>query len=197
MDKELKIVVSIFLIFLIFGLVSLSTSGTFATPVFLKHFLYLPLAILFYGINFKQKQSWLLLVYIPITLLSLLIDDFSVGLITEKYHTNWLFELTSTQAFSLIFIIGYFGFFFLISYLFFLSYKKAEMLIASIILLIAVISCLFISEYVIASGPLFLLFLGIQIFSLNRFSTKESTAQKVLSYQFLLIILMQSMEYFL
>jgi len=64
-------------------------------------------------------------------------------------------------------------------------------------LLIAVITCLFIPEYVIASGSLFLLFLGVQIFSLNRFSTKESIAKKVLSYQFLLIILMQSMEYFL
>ena len=197
MDKELKIVASIFLIFLIFGLVSLSTSGTFATPVFLKHFVYMPLAILFYGMNYKQNQSWLLLMYIPVVLLGLLIDDFSVGLLVEKYHVNWLFEITTTQVFSIIFIVGYFGFFFLIAYLFFLAYQKLAILIASLVLILAVITCLFIPDFLIASGPIFLLFLAVQIFALNKYSSNESIAKKILTYQFLFIILMQSMEYFL
>ncbi|MEO9531563.1 MAG: hypothetical protein ABJG68_14760 [Crocinitomicaceae bacterium] len=197
MDKELKIVVSIFLVFLIFGLVSLSTSRIFATPIFLKHFVYLPLAILFYGMNFKQNQSWLLLMYIPVVLLGLLIDDFSVGLLVEKYHVNWLYEITTTQVFSVIFIVGYFGFFILIAYLFFLAYRKLAILIASLVLILAVITCLFIPDFLIASGPIFLLFLAIQIFALNKYSSNESIAKKILTYQFLFIILMQSMEYFL
>jgi hypothetical protein len=197
MERELKIVVSIFLIFLVFGLVSLGTSGSFATPVFLQHFVYVPVALLFYLLNIKEKGALNLLLFVPITMFGLLIDDFSITLLSEKYQSNLLYELTTSVEFSWFFLFAYFGFFLYMSYLFYTESKKIWIMSISTLLLLFVILGLFHTNLSGLSGIVFLLFLAFQILTLNRYSTSENKVKKVLSFQFLLIIMLQSLQYFL
>lgn len=197
MEKELKIVVAIFSVFCIFGLSSLLSSGTFATPVFLQHFILVPLSVLFLILNFREKHKWLLATYVLVSLCALLIDDFSVAMISEKYQTNVLFELTTTLTFSVFFLVFYFGFFFYICIFFYLIVPKKLYLISSIILLSATVIALFLSQMLWLSGFLFLLFLLVHIIVYNKFSRQDSKVAQVLTYQFLLVILLQSLQYFL
>lgn len=197
MDKELKIAVTIFLIFFVFGLASFINQGSFASPVFLNQFVFLFCAVLFLAFNVNKLDSILLWIYlIPVTL-SFLIDHFTMGYLAEKFQNNGLLELTQTDTFSIVFLFGYFGSFLYFSVRTFSLHKRIIILLAQLILLLSTPVLMIFTTFSIDQDMSFHLFLILSIFIINRFNTANSKGFAVLSYQFLLLLLLEGLEYFL
>ena len=196
MQRELKIVVLVFLIFLIFGITSLLQSGQFVTPIFLNRFAFFIVAVLFYLLNRKSEGSSLLLVYVFVTGLFVLIDSFSVNYLSQKTGFTALLWLREQWLFQLLFLIGYFGFFGVISVL---IYRKSRQLLLTLlngVLLLSAVVLLFIPGFEMLRDTCFLLYLTVLIILINRKQEQLNTGFTVLSYQFLLLFLLEGVEYF-
>ncbi|MBK9592615.1 MAG: hypothetical protein IPO32_14335 [Crocinitomicaceae bacterium] len=61
MERELKIVVLVFLTYLIFGLTSFFQTGSLITPIFLTKVILVILALIFLLMNLKEQNHWILL----------------------------------------------------------------------------------------------------------------------------------------
>jgi hypothetical protein len=196
MERELKISVSIFLVFFIFGLTSYFNSGSFATPVFMQHFIYVPLAVLFYLMNLKSKHSFILLIYAAVCMLAFLLDEFSQQYLANKMENNVLYDVTQSASFSIIFLIIYFGFF--VFQMFYLLNKTKQYVIFSlqIILLVFTIYAISHEDLFFYSGMLFSAHLILYVFAANKFMKSDSKVVSVLSAQFTLLFLLQICQYF-
>lgn len=197
MDRELKIAVSIFLVFLIYGLTSFFQSGTFATPIFLNQIILLIVAVLFYFINREKERSVLLLLYIPVMLYSCLIDDFTVHYISSKFNSNLLVDLSENFWVSIGFIVIHFLFWYSVTLI---SKKDKDNSIVSVLqftLLTATLILFFQPYYQILRDVFFVLFGLLFIYGVNKKGRENDPVFSVLSYQLLLLILLEGMEYFL
>jgi len=196
MERELKISVSIFLVFFIFGLTSYFNSGSFATPVFMQHFIYVPLAVLFYLMNLKSKHSYILLLYAVVCALAFLLDEFSQQYLANKMESNVLYNLTKSTSFSIIFLIVYFGFF--VFQMFYLLNKTKHYVVFSVqaILLIITIYALSNEDLFFYSAMTFSGHLLLYVFAANKFMKSDSKVVSVLSAQFTLLFLLQICQYF-
>ncbi len=196
MERELKISISIFLVFFIFGLTSYFNSGSFATPVFMQHFIYVPLAILFYLLNLKSKQSYILLIYAVVCLFAFLLDEFSQQYLANKFESNYLYELTRSAGFSISFLIVYFGFF--VFQMFYLLDKTKQYVVFTLqaILIAFTIYVLSSEELFYYSAISFSAFLILYVFAANKFVKSDSKVVSVLSAQFTLLFLLQICQYF-
>ena len=197
MDKELKIAITIFLIFFVFGIASYINQGSFASPVFMNQFVFLGTAILFLILNLKSTDAFLLWLYLIPAILAFLIDHFTMGYLAEKYQNNSLLELTQTATFSMVFLIGYFGTFLYFIIRLFKDHKKVTLFLIQLSLLLTSIVLLLFTQYSIDQDICFHLFLIASILIINRFNTSNSKGLAVLSYQFLLLFLLEGLEYFL
>ncbi|MFT4600208.1 MAG: hypothetical protein ACI857_000379 [Arenicella sp.] len=197
MDKELKISISIFLVFFIFGLTSFFNSGSFATPIFMQHFILVPLSLIFFFMNTKEKHSILLLIYFLVCVAALIIDEFSQLYLANKFEFNALYDFSKTDGFSIFFLIFYFGFF--VSLGIYLWYKNKQLILAILQLaLIALGLILMFSETRMNyASYAFTSFLLVFILNSNRFSKEDSKVVNVLSAQFTLLFLLQLCQYFI
>ncbi len=197
MDKELKIAITIFLIFFVFGIASYLNQGSFASPVFMNQFVFLGTAILFLVINLKVKDVIVLWLYLSSCVMSFLIDHFTMGYLAEKMQNNWLLDLTQSTTFSVLFLVIYFGVFIIISFYFLRIHKKVLAFIVQLILLLITVIFMLFTQNSIDQDVCFHLFLILSILLINRLNINASKGFAVLSYQFLLLFLLESLEYFL
>ena len=197
MDKELKIAVTIFLVFLVFGIASFFNLGSFATPVFMNQFIFVIVAVSFFIMNLKAPNSWVLAIYIIICFFGLVIDEFSMGYLAEKYKNNVFLELSRSTTFSISFLVVYFGFYVFSTILLFSNTKNKGILFIQLLLIIATIFCLGLNDLPYLSPVLFSLFLLTYIYSVNSLLTRDDKVLSVLSYQYFLFLVLEGLEYFL
>lgn len=197
MDKELKIAIILFLIFLVFGLASYFNQGSFASPVFLNQFVFVSVALIFLLLNLKSKDALVLWLYLIPCSLSFLLDHFTMGYLAEKFQNNTLLDFTQSSAFSIVFLIGYFGVFTLLTAYFFKLHKKVFITVIQLIILFLTVFFLLFTDNSIDQDLSFHLYLILNIVLINQFNTSNSKGLAVLSYQFLLLFLLEGLEYFL
>ena len=196
MDREFKIVISIFSFILIYGLGSLARSQAFETPIFFNQIIFLIVAIVFWLMNRNEDSAWVLVLLIPVHFISCLIDPFIMGYLYERQGIELAKQIFDSNAMSWLFVVVYFGYMFLASQFAYKSHKKAVVMIVKIILLIGTIIFLLKPEIGVDAGFTFFAFLILFFFTVNRLMTSPTKVLSVLSHQFLLILLLEGLEYF-
>lgn len=197
MDKELKIVVSVFLVFAIYGLTSFFQSGIFATPVFLNQLVLLVVAITFYLLNSKQTQGLILLAYVGVQVYTCLIDGFTVSYLAQKFESNSIIELSDNIIFNIGFILVFAVFWIFAIYKTWTINKSIVFTLLQLSSLILGLCFFFFFDLHLIGNLLFMFFTILWIWSHNKNQEKEHHVLNVLSYQLLLMVLLEGMEYFL
>lgn len=113
MERELKIVLSAFLVFLIFGLSTLLNSGSFVTPYFLDKIILLVISLLFIALNSKKEGSWRIYL-LPIPIIGMMLGDafylYTLADYFENESISALYGSGLTMIVSLLMTFGYFIF---------------------------------------------------------------------------------------
>lgn len=197
MDRELKIVISTFLVFFIYGLTSFFSSGSFATPVFLNQLILLGIAVLFYVLNTSKKESYFLLIYVIVQAYSCLIDGFTVEFLSQKMNNNFLADLNEQYWFNYSFMVVFFTFWIVLIWKGVKVHELKAIGALQVALLVSVLVVFFISDFSWLRDVLFMSLVVTWIFSINKLAKSKHEAFTILSYQFLLLILLEGMEYLL
>lgn len=194
MERELKIVVLVFLTYLIFGLTSFFQTGSLITPIFLTKVILVLLALIFLLMNLKEQNNWILLYALIGFTAFAFTDDFVISYLAQKIDG---FEklFTETDLYNWLSFCLFFSFLFY-SVLFYWLKKKNKAI--SIFLLADLMVCLllfftdlgWIQEIIIK-----VFFLTFFIASQSDFEVKNKTL-RVLSYLFFGLVLLESFEYF-
>lgn len=195
MDKELKIVFSVFLVYFIYALSSFFNQGVFLAPIILTRFAIALVALILVLNNLKQVKVYLLILYLLCTLLLICTDTFSVGYLDMKFGVNFFTTISNSFSFILFSFIFYFGFLFYSIVHFHL--ESRNFLLSSI--LCSIIACLiflFFTDYYLAKEILIHLFFLCYFAIIQNTSSNISKAVRLLSYQYLLLFLLESFEYF-
>jgi hypothetical protein len=195
MDKELKIAVTIFLTFIVFGFASFINLGSFVTPFFINQFVFVLVAVLFYLMNSKAAHWPWLLGYVFICLLSLAIDEFSMGYLAQKYENNAFIHFSRSMVFSITFLILHFGFYIALSSFLFKFTKLKWLLSVQITLILFTVLSLFLNDLPFLGSIVFSIYLISFIVAVNRLLPTENKVFSVLTYQFLLYLVLEGLEY--
>lgn len=196
MDREFKIVISIFSFFLIFGLGSLFKSGAFETPIFFNQIIFLVISLIFWLMNRKVDHAWILPVFVLVQLIACLIDPFIMGYLYERKQIELAREIFDSNLISWLFLISYFGFMLFLSIFSFKKHQLTYILLINLILLAATIIFLLQPELKIDSTFTFFGFLVLFYLTVNRLMPSNHKVLSVLSNQFLLILMLTGLEYF-
>lgn len=196
MDREFKIVASIFMLFLIFGLSSIYYNGAFVTPIFLNQLVLLGVAVAFFIMNRSVHKGWILLVYIPIQILSCLVDGFTVGFLAERFGAEFLIDVHKSQALGVVFLVGYFGYMLFLTFFLYKNHQLKWGALVSFALLILTITAFFFPDFYMVRDILFLVFLFFFYVSYHRFSKEKSKVLGIMSNQLLLLFFLEGLEYF-
>ncbi|UKN02573.1 hypothetical protein K6119_03485 [Paracrocinitomix mangrovi] len=195
MDRELKIVSSIFLTFLIFGIMSLFQQGGFVTPFFLKHLVLLIVSVIFYALNTKVAYSWVLLLFVPVQLVFCLIDPFTVGFLIQKFELSWLQTIHDAIWLKWIFILAYFGFLLAMIFAKYLQTKNKIPFIVEIGLFIPSLILLGFPILYVLNDILTIALILVFYFSAQRIEDEKSKFLGIIGSQYLLLALLQLIEY--
>src|SRR5688572_19613773 len=109
MERELKIVLSVFLVYLMYGITSLFDTQVLVTPVFLTSPIFVILAGIFAITNRKEKNSYILLLYLIAFICFALVDDFVIGFLTRFLGTG-VFDILTLPGFGLFAFVVFFSF---------------------------------------------------------------------------------------
>lgn len=194
MERELKIVVSVFLVYFIYGLTSFTQSGAFITPFFLSPLLFVSLALAFLVMNTKMPKAYILILHLIALTCFALVDEFVISII-NRYIGEEVAATFKSDHFALVAFLIFFSYLlFCIAFFYRLTGNKL-MTVVLFSTLCAVISLFFTDLF-------FWQELGFQLFCLlfyvvgqRGFDLKNKTL-RVVSYQMLLISLLESFEYF-
>lgn len=195
MDKEFKIVISVFSFFLIYGLTSLFNSGSFETPVFFNQLIFFLVAVIFWLMNKSETGSWILAVFIPVQFLYCLIDPFIMGYLYEVQNVELAKSIYNSTALNFLFLVSYFGFMVLVSFWTYKKHRRAYVLVAKLLLIFATIFLLYYPGLEFDPSYPFFAFLLLFVFTVNRLTLSATRGLSILSHQFLLIFLLEALEY--
>lgn len=189
MGKEHKIAVSIALIFFIYGLSSWFSQGQFATPTFIKHFIYVPLSIVALVVHWRSTNKPIIIGFVSMSILGFIADGFTMNFLAQKLESNILYDLSMSPVFAILFLIGYFGYFIFLA----IYWMKLNRLAGWILLLsILIICCINLFTHLeILNQWLFLITLLIFILTENRLNQTENKTLTVVSALLLLIFLIE------
>lgn len=117
MYRELRIALTLFLVYFIFGLYSYFSLGDFVTPFFFSKITTALLAFVFFIRNFKIKQSYFLGIAFVAFTGFMLMDDFSLYYIAERINSTQLIEAMYDIRFIYFSFILFFSFLLISIYL--------------------------------------------------------------------------------
>lgn len=195
MEREFKIVISIFLFFLIYGLSSFFSTGDFVSPIFLNQIILFIVAVVFYFMNRSIHESWLLIIYIPVILSACAMDVFTMSLLSKITDNPWFVEFQKSIELSWVYLIVFFGFMFFIAVFSFRKHHQILILILNILLLTATVILIFIPESQVDPTIPFFMFIILLFFTSNRILNSESKVLTVLSNHLLLVCFLEGLEY--
>lgn len=194
MYRELKIVVSVFLLFIIYGLSSFFSLGAFVTPYFFSKLILVIVSLLFFLLNFRVKQSYFLF-FAFITMVCLaLIDDFTVQFLSDRFQLAFLLPFVNSLGFA-YFSFGFFVGFYTLSMVLFHQGIQRKWLTISLILLFTATILLFIVKVPYLQEIIFGTYLLVFFIAVNRFNLLEKNVLTILSSLFLLQFLVEIFKY--
>jgi len=196
MERELKIVFSVFLVFFIFALSSLFNTGTFLAPFFLSKLILVLVALVIAIINLGASKEYLLWFYFLAALAFALTDDFTISFLDQYFDTTYFDDLSGSRLFLILSLIFYFGFHFSSVLLYYLSRKQKLISFGLLIFLILSIFLIFTDRPIFGTIGFSIFFLAFFIVA-QRDSELKNKTLRVISYQYLLIVLLGAFEYFI
>jgi hypothetical protein len=195
MERELKIVVIVFLTYLIFGLTTFFQTGSLITPIILTKIILVLLAFIFLLMNLKEQDYWILVYALFGFIAFASTDDFVISYLSKKIDGFELF-FTETNFFNWLSFFVFFSFLFA-AILFFWIKKKNKSV--SLFLLGDLLLCLFLfftDLGWVQEVSIKVFFLVFFVACQSDFDVKNKTL-RVLSYLFLGLVLLESFEYFI
>lgn len=196
MEKELKIVFSVFLVFFIYALTTFFNSGCFLAPFFFAKLTLVIVSLIFAFINFTSPKQFLLWFYVIATALFAITDENTIGFLNFVLNTTIFDELSHSTLFLVISFIFYFSFHLTAILLYYFSFKQKILSISLSGLLICSILLFFYNESFLATISISLFFLLFFVVA-QRDSELKNKTLRVISYQYLLLVLLGSFEYFI
>jgi hypothetical protein len=195
MERELKIVLSVFLTFFLYALSTYFSSGSFLAPFFLSKLCLVAVAVIMAVMNIRTPKSIILWCYVITTALFAITDEFTLQFLDYKMDTTYLEELTSNNDFLFASFAIYLGFYFFSVVFYLKSHKKIFQASLLFLLLTGFLLSLFIDLTVLRHVSIHLFFILFFVFAQGDSDLKNKTL-RVIAYQYLLIPLLQSFEYF-
>jgi hypothetical protein len=194
MHKELKIVITIVLVYVVFGLNSLIVNGGFVTPFLYSKFILFGTSITFLLMNLRMQGIgwlvWSFLAYLSLTL----VDEFSIGYLDQLFQTSAFDEMTGSKVFIYGALVCFYGFLFaqLIPFYTHLKHKASTVMLLCVLTvhLLLFVNGLAIYAYVVLNLYLFGYFL---IF--NRLFKGDKTVVDVLSAQGLGLMMLEFFKF--
>lgn len=195
MERELRIVVIVFLTYLIFGISSWFSTGSLVTPVFLTKPVLLVVALVIWGINIREVKSWVLVYWITALICLALTDDFvlswlylrlGVDVMGDPEQSWWI--LLTTFVFFYSFLV--------FSVVFFARQVKVNWQIIFLAGCLFLSLAFFLTQWSLAREISIQLFLTSYFIFSQRCSGLTDKVLRLISYQFLLLFLLESFEYF-
>jgi hypothetical protein len=196
MDKELKIIVSLILSMLVYGLASLSTIGAFVTPIFLHSLLVFVVAIVLALLNRSEKGSWILLVYILISLMGVFNDGYALIFLAEYFPESTLQSIYDSAFLGVGFLVLLYGFLIYTELKAFRAGGRSLFLVLNLTMILASFVLLFIYPSGVYGEILFMAYLLISMLLYNYFNSNKTKVLDVVFYQYLLLFALNVMEYF-
>ena len=196
MERELKIVFSVFLVFFIFALTTFFNSGSFLAPFPFGKITLVIVALILAALNLSAGKGYLLWFYFLASLVFALTDEFTVLFLDNYFNTTYFDELSGSLFFLVLSFILYFGFHFCAILLYYISWKKKFVSLILLILLVLSILLIF-TDWPIYGSISFSLFFLLFFIVGQRDSELKNKTLRVISYQYLLIVLLGSFEYFI
>ena len=193
MDRPHKIAVSIALVFFVYGLSSWFSSGQFASPTFLKHFLYLPISLIVLVLYCKKANPIPLAGFFLMCLMGFFADGFTMDMIAQKIESNVLYEFSLSRSFAFLFTLFYFGYFVYLTWYWRKLSKRLSIVLLAIVILVIVLN-LFTQQEQINQWLFTLVLLGFVLIE-NRFNSSESTTHNLISAQLLLFFLLEIQQH--
>lgn len=124
MFRELKIVITILFVFLIFGLNSLFVNGGFVTPFLFSKFILFGISLLFLLINLSIKGVfwlvWSVLAYFSLAIT----DEFTIGYVDHLLNTSMLNHWNELNGFIYLTFFLFYGFLFAQIIPFYQAFRK-------------------------------------------------------------------------
>lgn len=196
MERELKIVFSVFLVFFIFALTTFFNSGSFLAPFPFGKIVLVVVALILAIINLSADKEYMLWFYFLASLLFALTDEFTVLFLDHYFKTTYFDELSGSLFFLILSFILYFGFHFCALFLFYISTNQKLISLVLLILLIVSVFLIFTELAFYGTICFSIFFLLYFIVGQRDFELKNKTL-RVISYQYLLLVLLGSFEYFI
>jgi len=195
MERELKIVFSIFLVYLMYGIASFVDTRTLITPIFLTSTIFVIVALIFAIINRSYPKSYALILYVVAFIAFALVDDFVIGFIGRFFGPD-IYRFLTGNLFGFFAFLIFFGFLFFTVWFLYVQTRKTPAALMLLGILSACIILFFTPFFVLQEVSIQLFCLFYFIFG-QRGSEPENKVLRVIAYQFLLFSLLESFEYFL
>ena len=196
MEKELKIVFSVFLVFFIYALTTFFNSGSFLAPFFFAKLTLVIVSLIFAFININTPKQFLLWFYVIATALFAITDENTIGFLNFFFNSTFFDDLSHSMLFLAISFIFYFCFHFTAIFLFYFSSKKKSVSFALVVLLATSLLMFFFTEFFLATISISIFFFLFFIVA-QRDSELKNKTLRVISYQYLLLVLLGTFEYFI
>lgn len=194
MHRELRIAISISLIFFIYGLSSLFSLGGFVTPFFLSKLILVIVSLTFLLMNVRLKSVLLIMAVLAMSI-GALMDSFTINFLSEKMHSAALYNFTNTAGFIYSSFFIYYGFFAFAVVAHYLRFKSAIQTVLLGLLFMASLVLVYFQLYAVKE-VVFHVFLLIYFISVGYAKESEKSAVTVVSYLFLLTALLEAFKYF-
>lgn len=194
MYRELKIVVSVFLFFIVYGLSSFFSLGAFVTPYFFGKLILVIVSVLFFILNVRVKQSYFLLFALVTMICLALIDDFTVQFLAERFRWESLLPFVNSLFFAYLSFAIFLGFYLTSIVIFHKSIRRNWLTLLLLVLFLATI-VLFIVKVNYLQEIIFGSFLLVYFIVVNRFNHIEKNVLSIIASLFFLQFLVEIFKY--
>jgi hypothetical protein len=193
MTRELKVVLTIFMVYFIYGLSSLFSLYDFVTPFFLAKITLVFVSSYFLLTHLKTAQ-WYVQLGFTLAMLLIALQDPFVHYLFERWQWVSLPKLVSEEVWMLSTLMAYYAFFYWVIYLYWHHFKAHVWTVAMLIILSLSITFRF-NGLLLLADLIFDLFLVLYFLLIVRKETEQKVIYSVLAAQFLLIVLLEIVKY--
>ena len=123
-------------------------------------------------------------------------DGFTVAYLTQKLEADVLIQLNESVEFGIAFLLVYFGFFLFLSFYAFKNHSSLPIFLAMVALIGGTVLSFFVEEMTDYINLIFSLYLIVFVVTIHRKLKQESVVLSIISYQAILLVLLEGLEYF-
>lgn len=194
MERELKIGITVFLVFLIYGLGTFFNSGSFVTLSLLNPIVLVILSMVFYFMNLKVRGSAYILTVAFAFILYALADPFTLEYLSLKLKLHDVIRFIDTVPFALISFILFFGILLLSVYRLLSEIDKRGLVLLPFLLLLTVVAAFFAQHHLLQTILMMAFFMSYFVIA-QRNTPDDKSAARICSIIYFVFVLLESVEF--